>query len=72
MTATPFASACELAAMIRSGQISAYQLTELYLARIQQHNPALHAIVIGNDADDPTTPSADHENPYRGACPVRP
>ena len=51
MTATPFASACELAAMIRSGQISAYQLTELYLARIQQHNPALHAIVIGNDAD---------------------
>lgn len=37
--------------MIRSGQISAYQLTELYLARIQQHNPALHAIVIGNDAD---------------------
>src|SRR5688572_9499896 len=51
MTATPFASACELAAMIRNGQISAYQLTELYLARIQQHNPALNAIAIGNDAD---------------------
>lgn len=51
MTATPFASACELAAMIRSGQISAYQLTEFYLARIHQHNHDLHAIVIGNDVD---------------------
>lgn len=37
--------------MVGSGQISSRQLTELYIGRIQQHNPALHAIVIGNDAD---------------------
>ena len=43
MTATPFASACELAAMIRSGQISAYQLTELYLAERFGGRPAAEA-----------------------------
>src|SRR5262245_24655072 len=37
--------------MIRSGQLSSQHATEHYLARIQQHNPALHAIVIRHQAD---------------------
>jgi len=51
MPVSPFAPACELAALIQRGQISSQRLTELYVGRIQQHNPVLHAIVIGNDAD---------------------
>ena len=50
MPPSPFASATELAALVRSGDITAVDLTSAYLDRIRQHNPALHAIVIANDA----------------------
>jgi amidase len=40
----PFSSAVELAAAIRARRTSAAQLVELYLARIERHNPALNAI----------------------------
>lgn len=40
-----FASAIEQAAAIHEGRISAVELLEAHLARIEQHNPALNAIV---------------------------
>jgi amidase len=51
MAISSFASAGELAALIASGRVSSQQATQHFLDRIQTHNPALHAIVIGNDAD---------------------
>ena len=44
MPADPFASASELAAAIRARRTSASELVELYLARIERHNPSLNAI----------------------------
>jgi amidase len=40
----PFSSAVELAAAVRARQISVRELVELYLARIEKHNPALNAV----------------------------
>ncbi len=40
-----FRGAVELAAMVRSGEISARELTELSLERIEEHNPSLNAFV---------------------------
>jgi amidase len=40
-----FRSAIELAAMVRSGEISARELVEISLARIEELNPALNAFV---------------------------
>ncbi len=40
-----FLSAVELAAMIQQKQISAVELLEIYLQRIDRHNPALNAVV---------------------------
>ena len=45
MTGTAFKSATELAAMIRRREIGAEELLELYFARIDEHNPALNAII---------------------------
>ena len=46
MLATPFRSAKELAAEIRKKKIGCLELLDLYLARIEKHNPALNAIVV--------------------------
>jgi amidase len=40
-----FESATTLARLLRARQISAVELLELYLARIERHNPALNAVV---------------------------
>ena len=45
MLATPFRSAKELAADIRKRKIGCLELLDLYLARVEKHNPALNAIV---------------------------
>jgi amidase len=44
----PFTSASDLLRALRSGQVSAPELLEMYLARIERYNPALNAIVIPN------------------------
>ena len=46
MLATPFRTAKELAADIRRKKIGCLELLDLYLERVEQHNPALNAIVV--------------------------
>lgn len=41
----PFRSAKELASLIRRKKVSALELLDLYLARVERHNPALNAVV---------------------------
>lgn len=41
----PFASATELTAALRQKQLSSRELLDAYLHRIEQHNPALNAVV---------------------------
>jgi len=45
MLTTPFRSAKELAADVRKKKIGCLELLDLYLERVEQHNPALNAIV---------------------------
>lgn len=45
MNALPFRSATDLAALIKKKQLSAEELLELYVARIEKHNPRLTAVV---------------------------
>lgn len=47
MTDLAFASAAELARMIKQREISASEILEHYLARIDRYNPELNAIVVG-------------------------
>jgi amidase len=42
----PFASATALVAALRAGAITSAALTELYIRRIQRHDPALNAVVV--------------------------
>ena len=44
MPVDPFSSAVELAAAVRARRVSALELVELYLSRIEKHNPALNAV----------------------------
>jgi amidase len=46
-----FASASEHAISIREKRTSCQQLAELYVDRMHRYNPALHAIVISNEAE---------------------
>lgn len=46
MNDMPFRSATELVGQIKSRQISARALLEIYLARVDQFNPTLNAIVV--------------------------
>jgi amidase len=46
MLDTPFRSAKELAADIRRKRIGCLELLDLYLSRVEKHNPALNAIVV--------------------------
>jgi amidase len=62
MVDSPFSSATDHAGSIRRKEVSCRELTELYLERIRTHNPALHAIVISNEADAMRTASErDHD-----------
>src|SRR3990167_650354 len=45
-----FSSASELATAIRLRRVSAAEVTEMYLARIATHNPALNAVVTLDEA----------------------
>ncbi len=45
MTELHFRSATELAAALRRREVSSRELLELYLGRIEKHNPALNAVV---------------------------
>src|SRR6202795_956107 len=45
MLATPFRSAKELAADIRKKKIGCLELLDLYLTRVEKHNPSLNAII---------------------------
>lgn len=44
----PFSSAVELAKAVRARRISAVELAQLYLARIEKYNPALNAVCTVN------------------------
>ena len=46
MSELAFASAVDLAARIRDREISAVELLNLYLARVDKYNPALNAIIV--------------------------
>lgn len=46
MTDLPFRSALDLAAAIRARQIGSRELLDLYLARIERHDPRLNAVVV--------------------------
>ena len=50
MDALHFKSAAELAALVRTRKVSAAELLELFLNRIEKYNPKLNA-VIWMDAD---------------------
>jgi len=45
MLSTPFRSAKDLAAEIRRKKIGCLELLDLYLSRVEKHNPALNAII---------------------------
>jgi amidase len=45
MTAMPFRTATQLAAAVRTKKIGCVELLELYLKRIEQHNPKLNAVI---------------------------
>src|SRR5215831_4332111 len=46
MLDVPFRTATQLAAAIRRKKIGCLELLDLYLARVDKHNPALNAIVV--------------------------
>ena len=45
MNAIAFRAAAELAELIRAGEITSLELTDLYIARIEEHDTALNAVV---------------------------
>lgn len=45
LQAVAFWSVAELGALLRSGQVSSVELTEMYLARLLEHDPALELVV---------------------------
>jgi amidase len=42
----PFATATELLAALRAGRVTALELTDLYIRRIERHDPRLNAVVV--------------------------
>ena len=52
MSVDPFASASDLSAALQAGQITSRELTELYIARIEQHDGEINAVVV-RDFDTP-------------------
>jgi amidase len=61
MDDTPFWSARKLAAAIRRRELSAAELLDLYLARIERYNPAINAVIgLAVDAARAAADAADH------------
>ena len=54
-----FASATDMAAAVRAGEVSAVEVVEAHLAHIHRHNPRLNAIVTLDEdgARRPTLPT---------------
>ena len=50
VAAFPFGSAAQLARAVRSGAVSATELLQAYLARVDRLNPAINAIVVDDRA----------------------
>ncbi|QQS11880.1 MAG: amidase [Rhodospirillales bacterium] len=46
MTDLPFRTAKQLAAAIRARKVGCLELLDLYLARIERHNPGLNAVIV--------------------------
>ena len=67
MTETAFKSATELAAMIRNREIGAEELLDLYFARIDEHNPALNAVIWEDRERARETARAADSETVRGA-----
>src|SRR6266508_3725660 len=42
----PFATATELLAALRAGQVTSLELTDLYIRRIERHDGRLNAVVV--------------------------
>jgi amidase len=70
----PFRSASELAAEIRAKRIGCRELLDLYVQRIERHNPALNAIVVSDidgarqraDAADAALQRGENWGPLHG------
>ncbi len=58
MTELHFRSASELAAALRRRELSSRELLEIYLGRIEKHNPGLNAVVT-LDAERARTRAAE-------------
>ncbi|MEA2613291.1 MAG: aspartyl-tRNA(Asn)/glutamyl-tRNA(Gln) amidotransferase subunit, partial [Chloroflexota bacterium] len=56
-----FASATWLAERLRTGELSSLEVVDAYLARIEQVNPRLNAVVRLNDAAREEARRADQE-----------
>src|SRR3970282_985640 len=63
----PFRSARQLARDIRRKKVGALELLELYLARVERHNPRLNAIVVTDLGGARTRPRRGLGGPARGA-----
>ena len=61
-----FASATEMAAAVRAGEVSAVEVVEAHLAHIQRHNPGLNAIVTLDEAGARARARAHDEALARG------
>jgi amidase len=47
---TPYSTAAEMLLALRQKKISAQELLDLHLLRIEQHNPSLNAIIFQDEA----------------------
>ena len=64
----PFATASQMVAALRDREVSAVELLELHLRRIERHNPALNAIVTPDyDAARVAAANADTTRAEDGA-----
>ena len=61
-----FASANHMAEAIRKRVVSSRELTEMYLSRIVEHNPGLHAVVTLNEDDALATAHKADESVAQG------
>ena len=46
MPVSPFASATQLAALIRRRKLGALDMLDTYLARLESHNPRINAVIV--------------------------
>ena len=62
----PFASAATMLQALRERKVSAAELLELHLERIERYNPALNAIVTPNDKEARSAATAADDARARG------